>query len=140
MIPVYVAVTTPGSGLMWLAWLAFAVGIAAVTLELAADTQMRRFVAAASPGAVMDQGLWSWSRHPNYFGELSFWVSMALFGIAAAPGGWWWLWIGAAVMLAMFLGASIPLMEKRSLERRPQYADVMERVSRLVPRPPRKVA
>ena len=140
MIPVYVAVTTPGSGWMWLAWIAFAVGIAAVTLELAADTQMRRFVAAAKPGAVMDQGLWSWSRHPNYFGELSFWVSMALFGIAAAPAGWWWLWIGAAVMLAMFLGASIPLMEKRSLERRPQYADVMERVSRLVPRPPRKVA
>ena len=88
----------------------------------------------------MDQGLWSWSRHPNYFGELSFWVSMALFGIAAAPAGWWWLWIGAAVMLAMFLGASIPLMEKRSLERRPQYADVIVRVSRLVPRPPRKVA
>ena len=140
MIPVYVAVTTPGSGLMWLAWIAFAVGIAAVTLELAADTQMRRFVAAGRPGAVMDRGLWSWSRHPNYFGELSFWVSMALFGIAAAPADWWWLWIGAAVMLAMFLGASIPLMEKRSLERRPQYADVIGRVSRLVPRPPRKVA
>ncbi len=36
---------------MWLAWIAFAVGIAAVTLELAADTQMRRFVAAGRPGA-----------------------------------------------------------------------------------------
>jgi steroid 5-alpha reductase family enzyme len=41
-------------------------------------------------------------------------------------------------MVAMFLGASIPLMEKRSLERRPSYQDVIDRVPRLVPRPPRR--
>jgi steroid 5-alpha reductase family enzyme len=139
MVPVYVAVTTPGSGVLWLTWVAAVVGVAAVTLELAADTQMHRFVKARRPGAVMDQGLWSWSRHPNYFGEINFWLSLALFGIAAAPSHWWWLLVGVAVMVAMFLGASIPLMEKRSLERRPQYADVVDRVSRLVPRPPRKV-
>lgn len=137
MLPVYIAVTTPGSGWMWLSWVAFAIGIAAVTLELAADTQMRRFV-ATHPGAAMDQGLWAWSRHPNYLGELGFWFSMALFGVAAAPQHWWWLFVGVVVMLAMFLGASIPMMEKRSLERRPQYAEVVARVPRLVPRPPRK--
>ncbi|MGI9125808.1 MAG: DUF1295 domain-containing protein, partial [Mycobacterium sp.] len=119
------------------AWLALVVGIAAVTLELAADTQMRRFVAAGRPGGVMDRGLWAWSRHPNYFGEIGFWFSLALFGVAAAPGQAWWLFVGVAVMVAMFLGASIPMMEKRSLERRPAYADVVQRVSRLVPRPPR---
>ena len=137
MLPVYVALTRPGSGLVWLTWVAFAVGIAAVSLELAADTQMRRFVADAAPDAVMDRGLWSWSRHPNYFGELGFWFSLALFGVAAAPQDAWWLFVGVAVMLAMFLGASIPLMEKRSLERRPQYQQVIDRVPRLVPRPPR---
>ena len=42
-------------------------------------------------------------------------------------------------MLAMFLGASIPMMEERSLARRPDYQDVVDRVSRFVPRPPRKV-
>jgi steroid 5-alpha reductase family enzyme len=63
---------------------------------------------------------------------------VALFGIAAAPGEAWWLFVGVAVMVAMFLGASIPLMEKRSLERRPQYQDVIDRVPRLVPRPPRQ--
>jgi len=136
MLPVYVALTTPGAGWMWLSWIAFAVGIAAVTLELAADTQMRRFV-AARPGEPMDQGLWAWSRHPNYLGELGFWFALALFGIAAAPGQWWWLFVGVALMLAMFLGASIPMMEKRSLERRPRYADVIARVPRLLPRPPR---
>lgn len=138
MVPVYVAVTTTGSGLVWLTWIAAAVGVAAVTLELVADTQMHRFVAARQPGAVMDRGLWGWSRHPNYLGEIGFWLSLALFGIAAAPQHWWWLLVGVAVMLAMFLGASIPLMEKRSLERRPQYQAVIDRVPRLLPRPPRK--
>ncbi|MDO3637872.1 DUF1295 domain-containing protein [Mycolicibacterium arseniciresistens] len=138
MVPVYVAVTRPGPGLTWLAWAAFVVGLAAVALEFAADAQMHRFVAARRPGEVMDRGLWSWSRHPNYFGEFAFWVSLAMFGIAAAPGDWWWQIIGAAAILAMFLGASIPMMEERSLARRPDYAGVVERVSRFVPRPPRE--
>lgn len=142
LLPVYVAATRPGDGLLWLAWPAFALGVAAVTLELAADTQMHRFVArrkaGTESGTVMDQGLWAWSRHPNYLGEIGFWVSLALFGLAAAPEQWWWLFIGVAVMVAMFLGASIPLMEKRSLERRPHYADVIGRVPMLLPRPPRK--
>jgi len=143
MVPVYVAMTTPGPGVGWLTWLAFAVGIAAVTLELAADTQMHRFVArakaAGASAAVMDQGLWAWSRHPNYLGEIGFWLALALFGLAASPGDWWWLFIGVAVMVAMFLGASIPMMETRSLERRPHYQDVIDRVPRLLPRPPRRV-
>lgn len=139
MLPVYIACTRPGDGVLWLAWLAFALGLAAVTLELVADAQMRRFV-VAHPGTAMDQGLWAWSRHPNYLGELGFWLSMALFGIAAAPGDWWWLLVGVAVMLAMFLGASIPMMEKRSLQRRPQYQDVIDRVPMLLPRPPRKTS
>lgn len=138
MLPAYVALTRPGDGLMWLTWLAFAVGVAAVTLELVADVQMHRFVARRRPGAVMDEGLWGWSRHPNYLGEIGFWFSMALFGIAAAPGDIWWLFVGVAVMVAMFLGASIPMMEKRSLERRPQYQDVIDRIPRLLPRPPRR--
>lgn len=138
MLPVYVAVTTPGAGLMWLSWVALIVGLAAVTLELVADTQMHRFVAAKQPGAVMDQGLWAWSRHPNYLGEIGFWVSMALFGLAASPADWWWLFVGVAAMVAMFLGASIPLMEKRSLERRPHYQAVIDTVPKLIPRPPRK--
>lgn len=137
LLPAYIAVTTPGDGVVWVAWLAFTVGLAAVTIELVADTQMHRFVAHRQPGRVMDTGLWAWSRHPNYFGEISFWFSLALFGLSASPSDGWWLFAGAALMVAMFLGASIPMMEKRSLERRPQYQDVIDRVPRLVPRPPR---
>ena len=109
--------------------------MAAVTIEGVADAQMHRFVATARPGDVMDRGLWGWSRHPNYFGEFGFWFALALFGLAAAPTAWW-LFAGAAAMLAMFLGASIPMMETRSLARRPEYHSVVARVPRFVPRPP----
>ncbi len=139
MLPVYVAVTHAGDDLFWLIVIATVVGVAAVTLELVADVQMHRFVRTRAPGAVMDRGLWSWSRHPNYFGEFSFWLSLALFGVAASPADAWWLFVGALAMLGMFLGASIPMMETRSLERRPEYHAVVDRVSRFVPRPPQKV-
>jgi len=140
MVPVYVAVTRPNDEIRWLSGVAFVIGLAAVTLELVADVQMHRFVRDRRSGEVMDRGLWSWSRHPNYFGEFSFWFALALFGVAAAPGSWWWLLLGAAAMLAMFQGASIPMMEARSLERRPDYQAVIDRVPRFVPRPPKRVA
>jgi steroid 5-alpha reductase family enzyme len=141
MVPVYVAVTWPGADIGWLTYLATVVGLAAVALELAADGQMHRFVRLKAHGReneAMDRGLWSWSRHPNYFGEFSFWVSLALFGVAVCPSDAWWLCLGALGMLGMFLGGSIPMMETRSLERRPSYQNVIDRVSRFVPRPPRQ--
>jgi len=136
MVPVYV-VTREGRDLGVLDVVAVVVGLGAVAIETVADVQMHRFGRTKQPGQVMDQGLWSWSRHPNYFGEFSFWLSLGLFGLAASPSSWWAL-VGAVAMLAMFLGASIPMMEKRSLERRPAYQQVVDRVSLFVPRPPRK--
>ena len=65
-------------------------------------------------------------------------ASMKLFGLAAAPQYWAWLIPGALAMTAMFVFASIPLMDKRSVERRPAYAEHMRKVSALVPLPPRR--
>ena len=137
-LPAYVAVTYAGRAVGWLDYLAVVVGLGAVALEYAADVQMYRFARTKQPGQAMDRGLWAWSRHPNYFGEFTFWFALALFGVAAAPGDAWWLFVGAAAMLALFLGASIPLMEERSLERRPSYQDVIDRVPKFLPLPPRQ--
>ncbi|GAA4376455.1 DUF1295 domain-containing protein [Nocardioides caricicola] len=137
LVPAYVALTQPGRAVGWLDWLAVAIGLGAVALELVADTQMHRFLRTREPGQVMDRGLWGWSRHPNYFGEISFWFALGLFGLAASPADWWWVFVGALAMLLLFLTVSIPMMEKRSLERRPSYQDVVDRVPKLVPRPPR---
>lgn len=138
MVPAYLAVSRPGRPLGRLDVLAFGLGLGAVGLELLADRQLHAFTRSSEPGEAMDRGLWSWSRHPNYVGELCFWVAVALFGLAAAPAQALWVVIGPAAMLGMFLGASIPMMEERSLARRPAYAEVQRRVSRFVPRPPRR--
>ncbi|WP_232678641.1 DUF1295 domain-containing protein [Nocardioides sp. R-C-SC26] len=139
MIPVYIVATRPGE-VGWLDVVAVTVGLGAVLLETVADVQMHRFVAeikrTGAQGAVMDRGVWSWSRHPNYVGEFGLWVSLAIFGTAADAGAWW-QWVGVLAMYAMFQGASIPLMEERSLARRPEYQQVIDRVARFLPRPPR---
>ena len=138
LVPAYAVLDRPGKDLNWVDGIALVVGLGAPLLQLVSDAQMRRFIRDRQPGQAMDQGLWAWSRHPNYFGEISFWFSLAIFAIAGAPSDWWWLLLGPIAMTAMFLGASIPMMEKRSLERRPAYQDVIDRVPTLVPRPPRR--
>lgn len=136
-LPVYVVLTHAGRPIGWLDVVAGAVGLGGVAVSFFADLQMYRFARVRQPGQAMDRALWAWSRHPNYFGEFSFWLALAFFGLAAAPTTWWWVFAGAIAMLAMFQFASIPMMEKRSLERRPSYQDVIDRVPRFVPRPPR---
>ncbi|WP_231973941.1 MULTISPECIES: DUF1295 domain-containing protein [unclassified Mycobacterium] len=140
MLPVYVCVTHRGADVGWLTAVAFGLGLGAVALEAIADAQLHRFARTRQPGEALQRGLWGWSRHPNYFGEFGFWFALALFGVAASPRDAWWLFAGALAMLAMFLGASIPMMEQRSLDRRPEYQAVLDRVSRFVPRPPRRAA
>ncbi|CAA0080906.1 Uncharacterised protein [BD1-7 clade bacterium] len=137
LLPAYACLTLSQAEPGILDYIATAIGITAVTIQLIADRQLHQFIAHRKPGQIIDQGLWSWSRHPNYFGEISFWASLALFGLAAWPQGWWWQIIGFVAMLVMFVTASIPLMETRSLERRPQYQDIIDRVSVLVPLPPK---
>jgi len=106
---------------------------AAILIETIADEQMRSFARTKAPGDVMDRGLWSVVRHPNYLGEIGFWTGLALFGIAAAPT-WWWSVLGPVAMIVMFVTASVPLLDERSLERRPGYAEHMQRLPALLPR------
>lgn len=137
LVPAYVAVSVGTRPLWWLDGVALVVGVTAVALETQADRELRAFAGRREPGEILANGLWAWSRHPNYFGELCVWISVALFGIASSPGDWWWLVLGVVGLVAMFNGASIPMMEERSLARRPDYQRVIDTVPRFVPRPPR---
>ena len=106
-------------------------------IELIADLQLHAFIKNRKPGEFIRTGLWAWSRHPNYFGEVLFWWGLMLFGLAAYPEGWWWLILGALAMTLMFVVVSIPMMDKRSCERRPGYDAFMRQVPMLVPQPPK---
>jgi len=114
---------------------AFVVTAGAIALETVADEQLRAFRRAGpAPGRILDHGVWSWSRHPNYLGEVSFWWGLYLFGLAADPGAWGCI-AGPASITILFLVVSIPMLDRRSLSRRPGYAEHIARVPALFPRP-----
>jgi steroid 5-alpha reductase family enzyme len=120
--------------------LAFVVTGGAVLLETVADEQLRAFRRQKRDGdAIMAAGLWAHSRHPNYLGEVSFWWGLYLFGLAGGGGAWWTV-AGAAWITIMFVFISVPMLDKRSVARRPAYADHMRAVPGLVPRPWRRSA
>jgi steroid 5-alpha reductase family enzyme len=136
-LPIYAVMTRGQAPLGWLDGVAAAVTLGAIAIETIADLQLHTFIKTRQPGTFIQSGLWGWSRHPNYFGEVGFWWGLMLFGLAAAPEAWWWIMPGAVTMLVMFLGASIPFMDKRNLQRKPAYAEYMRRTSALLPLPPR---
>jgi steroid 5-alpha reductase family enzyme len=111
---------------------ALVVTVAAIAIETVADVQLHAFT-AARPGKIADRGLWRISRHPNYLGEILFWWGLWLFGLAAAPS-WWWTVAGPVLMVLLFAFVSVPMMDRRSLARRPAYAEHMRRVPALLPR------
>ena len=100
--------------------IAIVMALTGVALQQFADLDLRRFNRTKQPGDVLNTGLWSRSRHPNYLGEMCWWWSLFLFVLAAHPGAWW-AGIGAVAMTIMFYAASIPIAEKRSAERRPGW-------------------
>jgi steroid 5-alpha reductase family enzyme len=135
-LSLYPALTVGANALGPLDLLAAIVTGGAVVLELVADEQLRAFNRTKAPGEICAVGLWSWSRHPNYLGEISFWWGLWLFGLSAAPG-YWWTVVGPLAITVLFATASIPMLEKRSAERRPDWDDYRRRTSVLLPRPPR---
>lgn len=109
--------------------LGFIVCLASATIQLIADKQSHDF-RAAHPGQVCNVGLWKHGRHPNYFGEIQFWWGIWI--MYAALNGVDWFILGPIAMTALFLGISVPLMEKRQLANKPDYAEYRKQTRLLI--------
>ncbi len=116
--------------------LGLAVWLFGLAWESIGDWQLTRFKAnPANRGAVMDAGLWKYSRHPNYFGECCLWWGYYL--IAVAAGAWWSL-PGPLLMTFLLLKVSgVALLEKDIGDRRPAYADYIRRTHAFLPGKPK---
>lgn len=134
-VGLYVALTAPGRGFHAIDIVAVIVTAGAIAIEALADEQLRAFTQrpGKKPGTTMNEGLWAYSRHPNYFGEMMFWWGMFLFGFAADPSRLGVLLIGPVAITVMFFFVSVPLMEKRQLEKRPQFAEQIATTSMIIP-------
>ena len=113
-----------------------------IGLEAAADAQKSRFRAdPANKGRFIQSGLWSWSRHPNYFGEILLWTGVAIVALPVLRG-WQWVTLISPVFVFLLLTrvSGVPLLEKRADRRwggEAEYEAYKARTSVLMPRPPR---
>ncbi|MDA1104748.1 MAG: DUF1295 domain-containing protein [Gemmatimonadetes bacterium] len=119
--------------------LIWAVGFA---IEVVADRQKRRFrTDPENRGRFIQSGLWAWSRHPNYFGEIVLWVGVA---IIAYPelAGWQYVTLVSPLFVYLLLTrvSGIPLLEERAQAKwgeDPEYQAYRNRTPELVMRRPR---
>ncbi len=125
-----------------LALLGTLVWLAGFAIEVTADYQKSRFRRnPANRGRFIDTGLWAWSRHPNYFGEIVLWTGIALIALPALQGFQHLTLISPLfVYLLLTRVSGVPLLESRALERWgdcDEYRAYQERTPVLFPRPPR---
>lgn len=105
--------------------------------EAVGDAQLARFKKDPSnAGKVMDRGLWSLTRHPNYFGDAVQWWGI---GVIAAEAGTAAIGlVGPALMTYLLMRVSgVPMLERGMAKRRPGYEDYVRRTSAFFPRPPK---
>ena len=142
--PGLVAITTPGQGSADVYLLAGAVlwGVG-FGVEVIADEQKRRFRSKVENARrFIDSGLWAWSRHPNYFGEIVLWLGIA---VAAFPalGGWQYATLISPVFVWLLLTriSGVRMLEAAAARRwagDDEYASYLSRTPVLLPRPPRR--
>jgi steroid 5-alpha reductase family enzyme len=126
----------------WLAILGIAIWIAGFAIEVIADQQKSVFKRdPANEGRFISTGLWAWSRHPNYFGEIALWTGIAIMAIPLLSG-WRWVVLISPVFVTLLLTrvSGIPMLEARAQKRWGDDAEFQaytRNTSVLIPRPPR---
>ena len=106
-------------------------------LELFSDHFMHKFVKSNQHDEVINIGLWKYSRHPNYLGEILIWAGVYLILLLSAYE-YWYLFVGSLLIILLFNFISIPLAEKRQLSKRSNYKEYQLETSRLLILPKKK--
>lgn len=137
--------TTARAPLGWFGLVGFLIWALGFGIEVVADAQKNAFKAdPANKGDFIDTGLWAWSRHPNYFGEITLWVGVAVIALPVLRG-WQWVSLVSPVFVALLITqvSGVPMLEKRADERwggQQDYEAYKERTPVLIPLPPSTTA
>ena len=136
-LPVQLGQADPTPGLGVVAAVGVALWAIGMFFESVGDAQLARFKANPdNAGSVMNQGLWRYTRHPNYFGDACVWWGIGI--VAAETGAGAWGLIGSAVMTFLLRRVSgVTMLEKTIGRRRAGYDEYIRTTSPFIPRPPR---
>lgn len=131
LIPVYLTIMNGMEQLTLFHITGLLLSLFGTLLELVADEQLRKH-RSLNKGTFVNRGLWKYSRHPNYLGEIVFWTGLWVFGL---DGGKAYLWtlVAPLSMAAMFIFVSAPWMERKIIRTRPAYRQYMNEVPVLLP-------
>ncbi len=122
-------------------WLGFLVWVFGFGFEVIADRQKSQFKEKPeNDGKFIRTGLWSWSRHPNYFGEIVLWIGVALIALPVLRG-WQLVTLISPIFVTLLLTriSGIPMLENRADEKwggQQDYEAYKSKTSILIPRPP----
>jgi steroid 5-alpha reductase family enzyme len=135
-VPVIVVNAAPPAPLGWLDGLGVTVWLAGFCFEAFGDWQLLQFIRTpANKGKLMTSGLWRYTRHPNYFGEVTLWWGIWLMALSV-PGGWLTV-VGPLTITTLILKVSgIPMLEK-PYEDRADFQAYKRRTSAFFPLPPK---
>jgi steroid 5-alpha reductase family enzyme len=123
-------------------WIGALIWFAALLVEVIADRQKSAFKAdPANAGKFITTGLWSWSQHPNYFGEIMLWTGAVIIALPVLSG-WSFLVFASPLFITVLLTkiSGINLLDKAARKKwgdDPAYSDYRRKTSVLVLRPPR---
>ena len=101
-----------------------------VVYEIISDQQLYNFK-KKNPEGMIEEGLWKYSRHPNYYGEILFWWGIFIYGVN--PDNYLLLILAPISMTIMFIYVSIPWIENKILRTRSEYRQYQKNVSMLFP-------
>lgn len=126
-----------GGAIGWLDGLGVAVWLLGFVFESVGDAQLKAFVSdPTSRGKILDTGLWRYTRHPNYFGEVTQWWGVWLIALSA-PHGWVAVVSPLTITLLLLFVSGVPMLEKKMAEN-PGWAEYAAKTSVFVPLPPKK--
>jgi steroid 5-alpha reductase family enzyme len=124
--------------LTWLDLIGICIWAVGFLFESIGDWQLLRFKTnPQNQGKIMDRGLWAYTRHPNYFGEMVVWWGIFLITLAT-PGSIWTVISPLLITFLLLKVSGVTLLEKTILDTRPEYRKYMQRTNAFIPWFPKK--
>lgn len=132
LLPFYFAITKTSS-VTALHITGLVISFTGFLLQLISDEQLHAWRKKEKHDTCINSGLWKFSRHPNYLGEIVFWWGGWFLAMGTNPE-YYWTGLGPLALTGMFIFISIPMIEKRHLQRRPCYEETIKQIPMLIGR------
>lgn len=135
--PLFIFDPLRSPALGWLDYLGGIIWLIGFYFEAVGDHQMRVFKKnPANKGKIMNQGLWKYTRHPNYFGEATMWWGIFIIALSN-PLGWVAIFSPIIITFLLVRVSGVPMLEKKYADN-PEYREYISKTSAFIPMPQKR--